>query len=750
MRSTRWLILAAITAIIVAVGYTYYSRAATAAHNAPPPVIPLPSGIDATAKEWHYRNSNGDCPVLDVRAKSFKQIKDPSTGELEGVNLLLFHECGKTFDHITSAKAEFDTNTGVLSSDGDVEITMGIPAGEEPNDRLVKIVSSGVKFETKTGKAYTEKPAKFTFAGGDGKSVGAEYDPNTRELQLKGKVELNLRSKNPKAPPAKIESGYLSYHERESKIILAPWAKLTRDKMILNTANAVATLDQGVLKLVEAANAWGMQDDPGRKVEYQAEQLTVDLNDDGQITKIVAERNAHLLETSATARTDIRSDRLDLEFAASEKDSALTKALATGHSIVDSSPIAKPGAQPAETRLLKSDNIELRMRAGGREIDNVETGGPGVLEFIPNRPAQPHRWLNGDKMWIVYGAENQIQSFRSVNVTTKTMNPPKDGKAQPPVATSSKELLAAFDPTTHQLARLDQTDNFRYEAGERKAQSDKATLEQAKDLMTLVGAARILDATGSASADRIVMNQKTGDFAANGHVSSTRLPDKKGDTGSAMLSNDEPMHAKANRMMSSDNGLQIHYEGNAVAWQGANRVEADRLDIDRDDEIMKATGHVVSQFVDKPKKDKSGKPLPNQTTVFTVVRAPEMTYVEEDRIAHYKGGVVLSRPNMNVKSRELKAFLKDKDSDSSLDKAFADGGVVIVQSVPGRVRTGISEHAEYYAGEEKIILEKGQPKFVDSVKGTAQGQKLTYFTNDDRLYINGAVSRRAESTIHRK
>jgi lipopolysaccharide export system protein LptA len=136
--------------------------------------------------------------------------------------------------------------------------------------------------------------------------------------------------------------------------------------------------------------------------------------------------------------------------------------------------------------------------------------------------------------------------------------------------------------------------------------------------------------------------------------------------------------------------------------------------------------------------------------VFTVVRAPEMTYVEEDRIAHYKGGVVLSRPNMNVKSRELKAFLKDKDSDSSLDKAFADGGVVIVQSVPGRVRTGISEHAEYYAGEEKIILEKGQPKFVDSVKGTAQGQKLTYFTNDDRLYINGAVSRRAESTIHRK
>ena len=90
------------------------------------------------------------------------------------------------------------------------------------------------------------------------------------------------------------------------------------------------------------------------------------------------------------------------------------------------------------------------------------------------------------------------------------------------------------------------------------------------------------DSTGSAAADKIVMNQKSGDFTAEGHVMSTHEPDQNGNS-SAMLSTDESdAGARADQMTSTDNNQKIHYEGNAVAWQGANRVEADRLDIDRD------------------------------------------------------------------------------------------------------------------------------------------------------------------------
>ncbi len=69
----------------------------------------------------------------------------------------------------------------------------------------------------------------------------------------------------------------------------------------------------------------------------------------------------------------------------------------------------------------------------------------------------------------------------------------------------------------------------------------------------------------------------------------------------------------------------------------------------------------------------------------------------------YSGGAVLKRPDMTVTAKQIRAFLKDADEDSSLDKAFADGTVKIVSTSEKlkRTRTGTSEHAEYYADERK-------------------------------------------------
>ena len=35
-------------------------------------------------------------------------------------------------------------------------------------------------------------------------------------------------------------------------------------------------------------------------------------------------------------------------------------------------------------------------------------------------------------------------------------------------------------------------------------------------------------------------------------------------------------------MKTSDQNTKIHYDGQAVAWQGANRIWADTIDIDRE------------------------------------------------------------------------------------------------------------------------------------------------------------------------
>jgi hypothetical protein len=52
--------------------------------------------------------------------------------------------------------------------------------------------------------------------------------------------------------------------------------------------------------------------------------------------------------------------------------------------------------------------------------------------------------------------------------------------------------------------------------------------------------------------------------------------------------------------------------------------------------------------------------------------------------------------------------------------------------------------------EDKVVLSEGRPKFVDSLRGTTVGEKLTWYSKDDRLLVNGVEAQPAKSVLHRK
>jgi lipopolysaccharide export system protein LptA len=795
MRHARPLFLVAFLAILWGLGATYYARLQQQARNAPAKPAALPPGTLGTARAWKYTHTSNQKTVVTLHADDLREVEGKQY--LSGVTLDIQDKDGKQYNHVTCAKAEADLDAGMLYSDGDVEITMKVPLDQPPppNGKLMKIKSSGVHVEIKTGKASTDRLATFQFDRGEGRAVGANYDPSTGELDMRSQVEMIWRGTNPKSIPMKIEGGQVSYSEKESKVMLSPWSRLTRDTLTLNAGPAVVTLDHGQIKKVETEQAHGTDQRPQRNLEYAARYLTIDFNDDNQIQKITGVDQAKLVSTADTAITTMTGDRVELEFDTSTVDSILKTAVAQGHSTVESKPVTKPGADPADTRILKSDVILTKMREGGQEIESVITQSPGALEFIPNGPDKPHRWMNGERISIAYGPKNQIQSFRSNAVTTRTVKPkPKDAKETPaPEFTWSKDLFATFLPNSSQLDKLEQYNDFRYEAGDRKARADHAFLDQPNNKIDLTGKARISDSNGSADADKILMDQKTGDFTAEGNVTSTHLPDKKdkttGDTldksagkskskdksltkstdktkdkdsgkqdsGGGMLDENEPLHARAKKMISTDNNNQVRYEGNAVLWQGANRLEGDVVEIDRYDGSLKAHGHVISQLLDKAKDDDDSAekdPKRPATTppqrVFTIVKAPELSYDDNQRIAEYTGGAILQRSNMDVKAKEIRAFLRNDSNDSSLDHAVADGQVLIHSPAPGRMRDGTSDHVEYFVDQDKVVLTGGRPKFVDSLRGTTQGEKLTWFSKDDRLLVDGVEAQPAKSVLHRK
>jgi lipopolysaccharide export system protein LptA len=799
MRRFAPLILLGFVAIVSGVGWTYYERLKLQAASAPAKPKKMDSGLSATFHSWDYRHTSSQKTVIQLHADDMQELDGKD--ELAGVTLDIYSKDGQKYDHIQSAKAEFDVGSGMLYSDGEVEITLNVPLDGEPTARLMGIKSSGVHVESKTGKANTDRLATFKFDRGDGHAMGADYDPTTGELNLHGQVSMTWRGTDPGTIPMKIETDQLNYKEKDGKVFLTPWSKLTRDTLMMNAGPAIVTIQKGNIQVVETTQAKGTDQRPARNLDFAANQLRLDFNDYNQIQKITGVDQAHVVAAGETSVTTITSDRVTMDFETTDTDSILKAAVSQGHSTMESKPVVKPGVDTAETRVLKSDTIWTKMRPGGQELESVETGGAGALEFLPNRAEQSHRWMNGEHIWMTYGAKNTLQSFRSIAVTTRTERPKeKEAKTDPaPELTWSKNMVATFLPNSSKLDQLDQSGDFRYESGERKAKAERALLDQPNNIITLLGGARMSDANGTADGDKIVMNQMSGDFTAEGHVISNHVPDKKKDdnSGGGMLSEDEPLHARANKMVSTDNNLLVRYEGNAVLWQGADRLEAETVEIDRDNNLLKAHGHVLSQLLDKTKdqdtapegkakvdgKTKAdgktnvdGKakadPPPNADSpqkaeplgkaeplqkapvkpslrVFTVVKAADLDYNDDTRLAHYSGGVTLERPDMTVKALDVHAYLRNDSDDSSLDHALADGKVEVHKKMPDRTRDATSDHAEYYVDEDKVILEGGQPRLVDSTRGTTRGEKLTWYSSDDRLLVDGVPQQQVKSVLHR-
>ena len=766
MRGTRWLILVAIILLLGGVAATYRLQKRELHDESPAKPETMAAELSSAAQDWSWIETSeppDSRTICIIKAKDARQVKDSNHVELERVELRMPSMHADTYNLVHSAHAEYNQSQKRLYSDGAVDITLAVPNEGQPKHTLVSIHSSGVTFDSGTGKATTDRPATFQFENGEGKAVGASYDPSSRELFLNSQAELHWNPPGPHAKPMKIEAGQVIYRENLSGIWLTPWARLTRDNTVVEGAETIIALQDRSIHHVETHNAHGTDSYPNRKLQYGADHLTVDYGDTGQVEKITGEGNARLVSDSEGSQITASGDRVELQFGDNNGESALTLALVSGHGYLESKPLATPGHIPAETRILRSDVIQMKMRPGGREIAGLETHAASELEFLPNHAGQRHRKFIGDRMWIDYGAQNRIQSFRAVNCRTVSDPTPEELAKKGPVTTTvSKNVSAAFDPKTSQLTRMEQWEDFSYESGDRKARADRGILEQVENRITLDKHARMWDSTGNTNADRIVLDEKSGNFTAEGHVNTSRLPDQsKKKSDSAMLSGDQPLQAVARSMTSANHNKQVKYDGDAVLWQGVNRIQADHVEIDRDKRSIVADGHVVTQSREEPKPDTDPAPAPvaakpaapstdSAPAIFTLVKAPHMVYTDQARLAHYSGGVLLNRGGLQMKAVDLRSWLAEEGADNRLQKAFADGSVQIVQSGPIRTRIGSSEHAEYYTEEDKIVLRGGDPTMNDSIRGNTRGSELTYYSNDDRLLVKGSDGKPATSHIRRK
>jgi lipopolysaccharide export system protein LptA len=787
-RRARWLLLLAILLLSVAVAAIFVLRREDLTRRRPKPSPPLPANTSATADMWEWEIRQNDVQVR-MRARSFRQIHEPSTVLLNGVQLEIRNTTAGTYDLINSSEANFDTGSGQLYADGAVEIRMRLPiAGGEPAKKMI-IHSSGVHYDSKSQRAWTERHATIEFDGGEGEGVGASYDPGIHVIELNSAVKMHWKGKAGGAL-MDLDASHAIYHEHDEQVELRAPVKLKRGTLSVHGGDTLVELAEGKIDTVETSPAQGVDELPTRRVDFGAQHLKIWFDDEDLIHRIEGVESARVVSRDASGETVMTGQRLDLDFVAVRRESQLSHAVATGQGRVESHPAPrapaagkdiakdqgkdggrdKAASQPGP-KVLTSEKLELNMKPGGQEIDQARTLAAGRLEFLPVKPEDRKRQLDAERMTVWYGPQNIMRDFRATKAATRTERPAplvRGAQPKPPTITltRSRELEAHFD-ARGQVTTMDQRGDFEYEEETRRAKSDTAQMDETTGVILLRGQARAWDETGSTDAEQILIDQKSGTTTAKGRVSSTRLPDRKvskdpasqkdnneGDGG--LIAGDQPLMARAAEMTTWDKNHKIRYTGDAVVWQGSTRIQGREILIDREAQRLEARGDVVTRVADS---SPSGSPDGGTATQssqapqgqtkksaapaargFSVVSAPEFTYDGKTKQGLYRENAHLERTGLDVHSRFLKTFFEEVPkrgggTETRLEHLEADGAVDILQKPPGHVRRGRSEHAEYYLGEERMVLSGGQPEVTDPQRGTTRGPKITWFSREDRMLV---------------
>ena len=772
-RRARWLLLLAILLLSVAVTAIFLLRREELTRRRPKPSPPLPANTSATADMWEWEVRKNDVQVR-IRARHFQEIHDPRSVLLKGVQLEIRNPAAGTYDLINSSEASFDLGTKQLYSDGAVEIRMRLPiGGGEPAKKMI-IHSSGVHYDSQSGRAWTERHATMDFDGGVGEGDGASYTPGLHAIELNTAVKMHWTGKGG-GPPMDLDASHAIYHEQEERVELRAPVNLKRGTLTVAGGDTLVELAEGKIETVETSPAQGTDNLPTRRVDFGAQHMKIWFDDADLIHRIEGVDSARVVSRDASGETVMTGQRLDLDFVAVGKESQLSHAVATGQGRVESHPAPRAqlagrnkGASQPGPKILTSEKLELNMKPGGQEIDQAHTLAPGRLVFLPARPDDRKRQLDAERMTVWYGTQNIIRNFQATQAATRTETPAKPTRGVPPkpptiTLTRSRELEAHFD-ARGQMTTMDQRGNFEYEEETRRAKSDTAQMDETTDVILLRGQARVWDDTGSTDAEQIRIDQRSGTTVAKGRVSSTRLPDHKdskdpqaqkdskssGDGG--MIAGDQPLMARAAEMTTWDKNHKIRYTGDAVLWQGSTRIQGKEVFIDREVQKLEAHGDVVTRVADSSQSGSPGPDTPAQPNQqkkpaatgtprgFSVVSAPEFTYDGKIKQGFYRENAHLERTGLDVRSRYLRTFFEEDPkrgggTETHLEHLEADGAVDILQRPPGKVRRGHSEHAEYYLSDERMVLTGGQPEVNDSQRGTTRGPKITWYSREDRMMV---------------
>lgn len=729
MRALRYLLLLG-AAVIAFLAYRDYQEARGIRGSAPT-VSPetLERGLNSRSSRWQWEQSTGEASRLMVSAEGFSQGRDDGAIELQGVELRISREASGTVDLIRTEKAIFNVDANQLASQAETFITLGIDAesGDEEDPSLTRIIAAEAVFDTRTGAAQTTSATRYFFEGGEARSTGSFYDSARGQFEMQSNVEVDRFPASPGGQTTHIQAGSLVYDENADRVDLRGGVSMDRAGRRVDAEAATVHLEDGKLRTILAANATGGDVSEARQTTFKTPNLEAYYDSEQRLEKVVGQGPSELLADSATSSVRAAGRRIELRYQADPEggDSLLNEALLNGDAQVD----ARPKSAGEARRQVTSEAIRLEMRAGGQEIELLETLEPGHVELTPVGPGAK-RTLDAYRVRALYGARSRLERLEGRGDVRLESVPP----AGPALHSWSDLLDAELSPQSGELTSLVQRGKFRFEQGERSGSAESAVWDPSSQRLTMEGKSKIRDEAGLIDAHKIVLIEGGGKIEAQGSVSSIFDDDSKASQSEAgLFQQGRPVYATASQMQSDSETGVVVYEGEARLWQGRNRIQADRIRIDRQARTLEAEGQVVSLL----EEVREGATEPSMVTV----TAQRLRYDESARRATYQGGVLLKRTEMLVHADQLVARLSPADADggAGLESAEAEGGVRI-EAIEGGRRA--EAHTAQLTEDQQTVILRGAPaRAWNEVGEETRGAQLTWSSGNDSLRVSGGDDR---------
>jgi LPS export ABC transporter protein LptC len=737
-------------------------RAARARKNAPPSI---PASVQHESAEFSYVGTDQGRALFTIRASHATQYKDQNRALLQDVWITIYGHDGSRNDNIHTRECNYEPSSGNVVCEGDVQIDLAsaTPASGTPAEKSLQVTTRNLSFNRESGDATTDAPVQFRFPQGTGHSDGMVYSSQKEIVRLTHNVQLDLSASDKSGGlPVTATGGSMKISRNDRMVELDAPANVRQGGRTLSADKISIELDEEfrARHAIATGHPQVTSTDPRGKSTSTATQFDLFVNPDGWIERVVADGNVEGSREAAGSADHFSAANVVLDM--TPQHNLLREMTATGN-------VKANSRMGAESRAIETESLLATFAPGHNDgkqvIQTVSTLAPGTIE---TKSADETTTLHARRFVAQFAPSGHLDTLLGHGGATVSR---KIGNS-PPQIIKAAELAAKFSPDG-EWQQLDETGDVHFQQADRQASADRANIVRSTELILLDGSPVLTDSMSRTTATSVAINQKSGDIRATGGVLSTYFSSAQNST---MSLGSGPGHVSAATLSGSTTSGHVTYVGHARLWQGGSVLEANQIEVWRDEKKLQATGNVVANFPQAaPPTQSPASPAPAASTraisttssgpTLWQIRAPMLTYWGDSGKAHLETGVTADSQQGSMQSRTLDVFLTPtttpaKPSSAAakpaqqpagaptegrqLDHALALGGVTVRQGD----RRGTSDQAEYTASDGKFVLSGGKPTIIDASSDTTTGHSLTFFVANDTILIDSQEGSRT-LTKHR-